>query len=112
MVQVFNGTHLHKNILKIQREHANKGKPIGELRLEQLFSFCKTFKKITKEVTLDLKLERDDLQSIVYTTVPDDIRVTLTSLSLYVPSLTRNHVTQQVFNGTIKKTFIRNLTNA
>ena len=54
---------------------ANKGKIKGYLPLEQTFGFCKTFKKITKQLGFQLTLKTADLQDIIYTTLGDDIKV-------------------------------------
>ena len=69
---------------------ATKGKIKGQLALEHIFGFCKNFKKITKNLVFHLKFKMNDLQDIVFTTLANDITVTINSLYLYVPQLIPN----------------------
>ena len=80
---------------------ANKGKVKGQLALEHIFGFCKTFKKITKNLGFHLKFKMNDLQDIIFTTIANDINITINSLHLYVPILIPNTQTQVMFNETI-----------
>ena len=66
-------------------KEANGGKIKGHLPLEHIFGFCKTFKKITKHLGFHLTFKTYDLQNIIYTTLANDINVTINSLCLYVP---------------------------
>ena len=66
---------------------ANKGKIKGDLYLEDIFGFCKTFKKVTKNLGVHLLFKTANLQDILYTCMKDDINVTINSLYLYVPSI-------------------------
>ena len=79
-------------------EAANKGRIRGHLALEQIFGFGRTFKKITKNLGYHLKLKMNDLQDIVFTTIANDITVTINSLYLYVPKLIPSTSTQLIFN--------------
>ena len=65
----------------------NKGKIKGQLALEHIFRFCKTFKKITKNLGFHLIFKMTDLQDTILTTIVDDINVTINSLYLFVPQL-------------------------
>ena len=56
---------------------ANKGKIKGQLPFEQLFGFCKTFKKTTKNIGFHLTFKMNDLQNIIFTTIVTDINVTI-----------------------------------
>ena len=47
---------------------ANKGKIKGQLQLEYIFGFCKTFKKTTKQLRFQLTFKTADLQDIIFTT--------------------------------------------
>ena len=47
---------------------ANKGKIYVQLPLEYILLFCKTFKKVTKNLGLHLTLKTIDLQKIIFTT--------------------------------------------
>ena len=59
---------------------AKKGKIRGHLPLEQIFGFCKTFKKITKNLGFHLTFSKNDLQYIILTAIATDINVTINSL--------------------------------
>ena len=77
---------------------ANRGKIKGYLYLEDIFGFCKTFKKVTKNLGFHLMLKTNDLQDIIYTSMTDDIKVTINNLYLYVPNLIPSVETQVLFN--------------
>ena len=80
---------------------ANKGRIKGQLPLEHIFGFCKTFKKITKNLGFHLIFKMNDLQDIVYTTIAKDSNVTINSLYLYIPQLIPSTSTQVMFNKSI-----------
>ena len=86
---------------------ANRGKIKGQLHLEDIFGFCKTFKKITKILGFHITLKTNDLQNIIYTTIPEatQINVTINSLYQFVPKLTPNSETQVMFNESIKNNY-------
>ena len=77
---------------------ANKGKIEGYFYLEDLFGFCKTFKKVTKNLGFHLMLKTNDLQDIIYTSVTDDINVTINNFYLFVPNLIPSAESQLMFN--------------
>ena len=77
---------------------ANKGKIKGYLYLEDIFGFCKTFKKVTKNLGFHLQFKTNDLQDIIYTSMTDDINVTINNFYLYVPNLIPSVETQVMFN--------------
>ena len=77
---------------------ANKGKIKGYLFLEDIFGFCKTFKKVTKNLGFHITFKTNDLQNIIYSSMADDINVTINNLYLYVPNLFPNVETQVMFN--------------
>ena len=66
---------------------ANKGKIKGYLYLEDIFGFCQTFKRVTKNLGSHIVFETNDLQNIIYSSMADDINVTINNLYLYVPIL-------------------------
>ena len=76
----------------------NKGKIKGYLYLEDIFGFCKTFKKVTKILGFHLQFKTNNLQDIIYTSMTDDINVTINNLYLYVPNLIPSIETQLMFN--------------
>ena len=51
-----------------------RGKIRGQLPLEQTFAFCKTFKKITKNLGFPIMFKTADLQDFIYTTLADVIQ--------------------------------------
>ena len=88
----------HQKMLIDDHTDANKGKIIGYLYLEDIFGFCKTFKKVTKKLGFHLMFKTNDLQNIIYSTMADDINVTINNLYLYVPNLIPSVETQVMFN--------------
>ena len=73
-----NNTSL-KQMLISNHTKANRSKTKGLLPLEQIFGFCKTFKKITKNLGFHLTFKTNDLQDIIFTTLANDINVTINS---------------------------------
>ena len=71
---------LLKQMLFNNHTEANRGKIKGHLPLEHIFGFCKTFKKITKNLGFHLTFRTNDLQDILFTTLGDDIIVPINSL--------------------------------
>ena len=88
----------HQKMLIDNHTDANKGKIKGYLYLEDIFGFCKTFKKVTKNLGFHLTFKTNDLQDIIYTSMTDDINVTINNLYLYVPNLIPSVETQVMFN--------------
>ena len=88
----------HQKMLIINHTDANQGKIKGYLYLEDIFGFCKPFKKVTKNLGFHLTFETNDLQDIIYTSMTDDINVTINNLYLYVPNLKPSVETQVMFN--------------
>ena len=88
----------HQKMLINNHIDANKGKIKGYLYLEDIFGFCKTFKKVTKNLGFHLQFKTNDLQDIIYTSMTDDINVTINNLYLYVPNLIPSVETQLMFN--------------
>ena len=99
-------TSLHKMLINNHIEE-NRGRIKGKLPLEDIFAFCKTFKKITKNLGFHITLKTNNLQNIVYTTIADatQINVTINSLCLFAPILTPNSETQVMFNESIKNNY-------
>ena len=88
----------HQKMLIDNHLDANKGKIRGYLYLEDIFGFCKTFKKVHKGLGFHLMFKTANLQDIIYTSMADDIDVTTNSLYLYVPNLIPSVETQLMFN--------------
>ena len=88
----------HQKMLINNHKDANRGKIKGYLYLEDIFGFCKTFKRVTKNLGFHLQFKTNDLQVIIYTSLTDDINVTINNLYLYVPNLIPSVETQLMFN--------------
>ena len=88
----------HQKMLINNHTDANKVKIKRYLYLEDIFGFCKTFKKVTKNLGFHLTFKTNDLQDIVYTSMTDDINVTINNLYLYVRNLIPSVETQVMFN--------------
>ena len=77
----------HQKMLIDNHLDANIGKIKGYLYLEDIFGFCKNFKKVTKNLGSVITFKTANLQDIIYTSMADDINVTINSLYLYLPNL-------------------------
>ena len=95
----------HQKMLIDNHLDANKGKIKGYLYLEDIFGFCKTFKKVTKNLGFHLIFKTANLQDIIYTSMADDIDVTINSLYLYIPNLIPSVETQLMFNEDTQKNY-------
>ena len=84
---------------------ANKRKIKGQLPPEHIFGFCKTFKKITKNLGFHQTFKMNDLQNCIFTTIATDINVTSNSLYLYVPTLIPSTATQVMFIESIMNNY-------
>ena len=88
----------HQKMLLNNHTEANKGKFKGYLQLEDIFGFCKTFKKVTKILRFHLIFKKIELQDFKYTSMDDDRNVTINNLYLFVPNLIPSVETQLIFN--------------
>ena len=70
----------HRKMLIDNHLDANKGKIKGYLYLEDIFGFCKTFKKVTKNLGFHIMFKTANLQDIKYTSMADEKDVTINSL--------------------------------
>ena len=77
---------------------ANKSKTKGQFYLEDIFGFCKSFTKVTKNLGFHLALKTADLQDIIYTSMTDDVTVTINNLYLFIPNLIPSVETPLMFN--------------
>ena len=86
---------------------ANRGTIRGQLPLEHIFGFCKTFKKVTKNLGFRFTFKTANLQDIIYTTkvAATPINVTINSLYLFVPCLIPSIETQVMFNESIQNNY-------
>ena len=69
-----------------------------DLSLENISGFRETFKKVTINLGFHLMFKTIDLQDIIYTSMADDINVTINSLYLYVPNSIPSVEVQIMFN--------------
>ena len=88
----------HQKMLIDNHTDPNKGKIEGHLFLEDIFGFCKTFKKITKILGFHVTFKTNDLKDNIYASMDDDINVTINSLYLYIPNLIPSVETHLMFN--------------
>ena len=88
----------HQKMLIDNHLDANKSKIKGYLYLEDIFGFCKTFIKVTKNLSFHLTFKTANLQDIIFTSMADEINVTINSLYLYIPNLIPSVETQLMFN--------------
>ena len=100
-----NNTSLKQIFIDNHTLPVNSGKIEGQLPLEHVFGFCKTFKKITKNLGFHITIKTNDLQHNTFTTLANDINVTLNSLYLFVPIITPNTDTQVMLNESIKNNY-------
>ena len=103
-----NSTSLKKMLIdnhNIVGHEVNKGKIKGQLSLEHIFGFCKSFKKITKNFGCHIIFRTADLQDIIYTSIGDNINITINSFYTFVPTLAPNTETQYMFNESIESNY-------
>ena len=100
-----NDINLLKGILVNNHIDATKGIYKGKLDLEHFFGFCKTFKKITKNLGFHLTFETANLQDFILTTIATDTSVTINIFYLYVPIRFPNTQTQFMFEESIMNNY-------
>ena len=85
----------------------NKSKIRANLPLEHIFGFCKTIKKITKDLGFELQLKTsNEKHNIFYTTLGgNDVNVTINSIFLFIPSLVPSAEQQQLYDEAIRENF-------
>ena len=65
----------HQKMLINNHTDADKGKIKGYFNLEDIFGFCKSFKKVNTNLNFHFMLKTANLQDIIYTSMADDIIV-------------------------------------
>ena len=95
----------HQKMLIDNHIDANKGKIKGYFYLEDIFGFCKTFKKVTNILGFHLMFKTANLQDIIHTSMDDDINVTIISFYLFIPNLIPSVGTQLMVNEAIQKNY-------
>ena len=104
----FDSTFLKKMVSDnhdIVGQEVNKGKIKDQLALENIFGFCKTFKKVTKNLGFHITLRTADLQDIVFKSLADNINVIINGLYLFVPALIPNTETQLMLNESFQNNY-------
>ena len=86
-----------KQLLITNQEPAKSGKLKGQLPLELIFGFCKTFLKKTKKLRFQLTFKTEDTEDSINTTLGDSINKTFENLNLYVPAFIPSPKTQAMF---------------
>ena len=92
----------HQKLFINNHTDANKGKIKGYLLLADLFGFGKIFEKVTKNLGFRTTFKTKDLQNIIYSSMADDIFLTINNLYLYVLNLIPSVETQILFNEALK----------
>ena len=92
----FSSTPIKQMLFGNHTVEVNRGKLKSQLPLEQIFGFCETFEKISKNLGFHLTLKTNDLKNNNFTTIATDINVTINSLYLFVPILSPNTETSNV----------------
>ena len=95
----------HQKMLINNHFDANKGRKKGYLNLEDVFGFCKTFKKVPDNLGFHLMFKTKDLQDIIYTSMADDINVAINNLHLHIPKLIPSVETQLKFSEGTQKNY-------
>ena len=88
----------HQKMLIDNHTDPKKSKIKGYFYLEQIFGFCKTFKKVSENLGFILLFKTTNLQDIILKSMDDDINVTINSLYLYILNLIPSVETQLMFN--------------
>ena len=87
----------HQKMLINKHTDANRGKIKGYLYLEDIFGFCRSFKKVTENLWFHVMLKTNDSQDIINISMADDINVTINNLYLFIPNLIPSVETYLIF---------------
>ena len=100
-----NDNNVLKRILINSHIDANIGRYRERLELKHTFGFCKTFKKINKNLGFHITFKTGNLQDVILTTIATDMNETINNLYLYVPILIPNTQIQVMFKESITKNY-------
>ena len=94
-----------KEIITVNRTKQANKKNIRSTSIGTHYRICNAFKKVTKNIGFRITFKTNELQDIVYTTLPLAINfnVTFDNLHLYDPNFIPSPDTQIIFNESIKK---------
>ena len=103
----FDSNSLKKMLIDNHENAADIKKIKAQLPLEYNFGFCKSFKKIIKNLGFEITFKTANLKNIIYTSIADgtQINVTIKSLYLYVPFPIPSTETQLMFNESIQNNY-------
>ena len=79
-----NNNSLKDRLINSHSVEVNRIKIKSHLPSEHLFGLCKTLKKVTTNLGFHLTFKTADRQNIIFTSIANDIDVTIISLYLYV----------------------------
>ena len=99
-----NSTSLEEMLIN-NHKPAKKFKIKVQLPLEHFFGFCKTFRKLGKNLGFHSTLKTANSQDIRFTTLIDNFKVTINRLYLFVPIIIPTSETQLMFNDSIQNSF-------
>ena len=77
----------------------------GQLPLENIFGFCKTYITFTKNHGFHLTFKTADLQDIIYTILANDNTKTISNLYFEVPIFIPIDETQAIFEESFKNNY-------
>ena len=95
-------TSLHHHLINNHEVAASKGKITGQIPFQHFFGFCRTFRKITKQLGFHLTFRTADPQDITYKSLGDNIKVNFDKLFLFVSIFIPDAETQIMFNDSMK----------
>ena len=67
----FDSTFSRTMLINNHEADVDRGKIRGQLPLELIFGFCKTFEEIPKSLGFHISFKTADLQNIIFTSIPD-----------------------------------------
>ena len=99
-------TSLNKMLIT-NHEDANRGIIKAQLSLKHIFGFCKSFKKVTKNLGFRIIFKTANLQNNIYTTIAAATQFIVTNNSLYLFALflIPTTETQLMFNESIQNNY-------
>ena len=96
---------LNDRLINSHSVAVNRRKIGGQLPLEHIFGFCKTFRKVNKNLGFHLTFKTPELPDIMFTSIGKDINVTINSLYLLVLIIIPNTDTHVMFHESFKNTY-------
>ena len=91
-------------LISNHNKDATEGKISGQLTLEHICGFCKSFEKITKGLGFHITFKTADLRDVLYT-LGNNITEKIEFLNLLVPTILPVAETRRLFSDSIKNSF-------